>query len=211
MREVVLVRHGQASFGTDDYDRLSDLGHRQAEWLGRWLDAHEMGFDQVIRGDLRRHRETLEGIRWHMALPQAVIDPRFDEFHSDDLQAQYIAATGSDLARDREGFLADFPEVFAAWESGAITGSGESYAQFQGRVLDGLAAIETERTLVVTSGGVITAILADVLGLGPRAVADLLLMVHNASVHVIHRENGRWRLSLFNASPHLNSATRTYI
>ena len=34
---IHLVRHGQASFGTDDYDRLSDLGRMQATLAGREL------------------------------------------------------------------------------------------------------------------------------------------------------------------------------
>jgi broad specificity phosphatase PhoE len=31
MPTVLLVHHGQASFGASDYDVLSDLGRRQAE------------------------------------------------------------------------------------------------------------------------------------------------------------------------------------
>ena len=33
-RTLLLVRHGQASFGKSDYDRLSPGGHRQARLLG---------------------------------------------------------------------------------------------------------------------------------------------------------------------------------
>ena len=34
MSELHLVRHAQASFGSDNYDQLSDLGHRQSRLLG---------------------------------------------------------------------------------------------------------------------------------------------------------------------------------
>ena len=37
MPEFFLVRHGQASFGADNYDKLSALGHRQARWLGGYF------------------------------------------------------------------------------------------------------------------------------------------------------------------------------
>ena len=57
-----MVRHAQASFGTDDYDRLSELGHRQSRWLGEYLAERQLTFDRVVTGTLRRHRETLEGI-----------------------------------------------------------------------------------------------------------------------------------------------------
>ncbi|PCI45804.1 MAG: histidine phosphatase family protein, partial [Alphaproteobacteria bacterium] len=37
MAEIYLVRHGQASFNTDDYDRLSDRGRQQSEYLGQYF------------------------------------------------------------------------------------------------------------------------------------------------------------------------------
>ena len=60
MGTLYLVRHGQASFGEDDYDRLSPLGHRQAQQLGRYLGerfAREgVQIETVLMGSLRRHR-----------------------------------------------------------------------------------------------------------------------------------------------------------
>ena len=51
MGELVLVRHGQASFGAEDYDKLSPLGHQQSKWLGEYFKAHDLQFDAVWRGD----------------------------------------------------------------------------------------------------------------------------------------------------------------
>jgi broad specificity phosphatase PhoE len=62
MAELYLVRHAQAAFGTDDYDRLTDLGHRQSKWLGEYFRDRNVAFDRILTGSLRRHRETLEGI-----------------------------------------------------------------------------------------------------------------------------------------------------
>ena len=50
-----MVRHAQASFGTDDYDRLSELGHRQSRWLGEYLAERQLTFARVVTGTLRRH------------------------------------------------------------------------------------------------------------------------------------------------------------
>ena len=37
MTQILLVRHGQASFGADDYDKLNGIGERQAAVLGTFL------------------------------------------------------------------------------------------------------------------------------------------------------------------------------
>ena len=62
MSEFYLVRHGQASFGADNYDKLSVLGHQQAVWLGEYFKERNISFDRVLVGDMVRHQETAEGI-----------------------------------------------------------------------------------------------------------------------------------------------------
>ena len=63
MSQVLLVRHGQASWGSDDYDVLSDLGERQSRMLGEALAARGVVPDLVVRGAMRRHRQTAESER----------------------------------------------------------------------------------------------------------------------------------------------------
>ena len=62
MGVVLLVRHGQASFGADDYDVLSETGWEQSRLLGAWLADRKVVPDVIWRGDMRRHRETAEGM-----------------------------------------------------------------------------------------------------------------------------------------------------
>lgn len=62
MGAIHLVRHGQASFGSGDYDRLSETGHLQAELTGRDMAARGLRPDVVIHGGLRRQRETAQGL-----------------------------------------------------------------------------------------------------------------------------------------------------
>lgn len=210
MGEVVLIRHAQASAGTDDYDRLSPLGHEQAEWLGLWLRAHDLRFDHVYRGDLRRHAETagaLAGLG-----PEPVVDPRFDEFHYFALQQEYQRITGIPEARSREEFLETFPAVLTRWAAGEIGREGESFADFEARVSEALADVARagKTVLIVTSGGVIGVILRRVLGLSDEATADVMLAIRNASIHRLMHEGGRTRLSLFNAHPHLDPADRAH-
>ena len=212
MTEIYFVRHGQASFGAEDYDRLSPLGHQQAAWLGHYFRDHELDFDHVIQGSLRRHRETAAGIAAVFNMPAAETDPRFDELHYNPLEAAYIRATGIDAPSDRAAFLTHFPPMFSAWAAGEIAPEAESYAAFEARVQRALDAClsPSRRVLVITSGGVIGGALRGVLGLSARATADLLINIHNASVHRLVSEAGQLRLSLFNASPHLDGRTRAH-
>ncbi|MEH6382423.1 MAG: histidine phosphatase family protein [Dietzia cercidiphylli] len=62
MGAIHLVRHGQASFGSGDYDRLSETGHLQARLTGRDMAARGLRPDVVIHGGLRRQRETAQGL-----------------------------------------------------------------------------------------------------------------------------------------------------
>ena len=45
MGVLLLVRHGQASLGTADYDRLSDIGRRQAQVTGARLAGTDLTID----------------------------------------------------------------------------------------------------------------------------------------------------------------------
>ena len=62
MSELFLVRHAQASFGSSNYDQLSEIGMRQSEWLGGYFNSLRIHFDRLICGDMERHRQTLFGI-----------------------------------------------------------------------------------------------------------------------------------------------------
>ncbi|WHI52392.1 phosphoglycerate mutase family protein [Microbulbifer sp. MLAF003] len=62
MAESIVVRHGQASFGADDYDNLSDVGWQQSRWLGEYWRKTGQKFDRILCGSLRRHRQTTVGI-----------------------------------------------------------------------------------------------------------------------------------------------------
>ena len=58
MGSIFLIRHGQASFGADDYDVLSPVGVRQAEVLGEHLEQLGIAFDRCVSGSLRRQQHT---------------------------------------------------------------------------------------------------------------------------------------------------------
>jgi broad specificity phosphatase PhoE len=85
MATIYLIRHGQASFGTEDYDRLSALGTRQAEVLGEYLRDHGIAFDAVYSGDLQRQRETARlALKSQEREVPHHVDPRFNEVRNDE-------------------------------------------------------------------------------------------------------------------------------
>lgn len=206
MAEIILVRHGQANSSASDeasYDRLSELGHRQAAWLGAHLrDAH---FDHVVRGDMRRHAETAAGIG-----RAAQVDPRWNELSYFALSDALEAKTGIPHPPAGPGFIHHATQVFAHWQDDALTGVPERYGAFENRVLEALAGLTDQggRSLVVTSTGVISVILKHVLGLSLEGHMKMLAQTMNTSVHRVSALHGALYLSEFNAVPHLDAPER---
>ena len=60
MGMLLLIRHGQASFGAADYDQLSSVGKEQSQRLGAWLKHVGRAPDLVALGSMRRHAQTAE-------------------------------------------------------------------------------------------------------------------------------------------------------
>lgn len=85
MGSIYLIRHGQASFGADDYDVLSPVGVEQAQVLGRHLADLGLTFDRCLSGDLRRQQHTASAAfdqyrALGLSAPTLEIDPAFNEF-----------------------------------------------------------------------------------------------------------------------------------
>ncbi|HWT38351.1 MAG TPA: histidine phosphatase family protein, partial [Paraburkholderia sp.] len=172
MAELYLVRHGQASLGADDYDRLSDIGGQQGTWLGEYFAQRDIHFDRVMTGTLRRHAQTVDAIwRGLDASPlKTEIHPGLDEY---DFHALFRAlghehaALAERATRSPRDFFKALREVLNLWAEGALDGRApETWHAFQQRVADARRAIQHgngQRVLVVSSGGVIAALTQQVL------------------------------------------------
>ena len=209
MGEIILVRHGQANSGATDeesYDKLSDLGHQQAKWLGEYLSDREGAFDKVISGSLRRHKETAAGIGY--TNPQ--IDPRLNEMDYFNLGQALEDVHGVPFPGPDE-FAAHVPQVMEAWHKAEIMGV-ETFASFETRVTSVLqeAASPGVRVLCVTSGGVIGMIIRHLLNLDPTRMAHVLLPIMNSSLHRVHVIPQGPILASFNAVPHLDRNDRMH-
>lgn len=211
MGELVLVRHGQANSAAQDedgYDKLSDLGHQQAAWLGQWLRDHEAPFDRVMMGSLRRHRETATGMGDMGAAPE--VDDRLNELDYFNLSQAHAAHTGKPPPT-AETFVHHITDIMEAWHRAEIQGN-ESYAAFEARVADvlNLAATPGKRVLCVTSGGVIGMMARHLLNLDPARMAHLLVPIRNCSIHRIAVLDQATILAGFNATPHLDTPDRIH-
>lgn len=212
MGEITFVRHGQASFGTANYDRLSDLGHVQAQWLGEHLNATSHGFDRVVSGTLRRHRETLSGIRQHFGVEDVIEDDRLNEMAYHHMESAFRADNPMPDPETGPEMEALFSKVLRAWEGDAIEHTGESFAAFQSRILAAIDehSIEGSSTLFISSGGPKGILLRHVLGFDISALTEMILKTYNASYTTLEVQSGGYRLQQFNAIPHLESKDRSH-
>jgi broad specificity phosphatase PhoE len=214
MTEILLVRHAQASFGAEDYDRLSALGWQQARWLGEYFAERGARFERVVRGSLRRHAETLAGIAEgaNGAIGPVQEDLRLDEYDSGALLRAWTRGAGIAAAADRRAHFRALREAMLAWTEGALEGAAhEPFDAFRARVLaalEDLRASGAARILVVTSGGPIATMLAEALGMSARALVDLNLQTRNTGISELRAGARALRCVSFNAVPHLDRPDR---
>tara|TARA_R110001592_G_scaffold7450_2_gene41769 strand:+ start:1224 stop:1925 length:702 start_codon:yes stop_codon:yes gene_type:complete len=219
--ELILVRHGQASFGAESYDKLSPLGIEQVQLLAQHLRSNEEQFDHVYCGDLQRQRETAAILQplmvdsaqspsIHLGLNEydgtPIIDLYLRDHHQSDTPVQLPIL-------DRKEFQLIFEAATTRWIEGGLQPSAEDsdfepWLDFKARVhntMDELMARHGNgsRVLVSTSGGVIALALQRVLGLPDAQVIAANWMVNNSSVTRIRYGGGRVSLSLFNGLSHL--------
>ncbi|HET7385181.1 MAG TPA: histidine phosphatase family protein [Nocardioidaceae bacterium] len=188
MSTLLLVRHGQASWGADDYDVLSETGEEQARVLGHTLAARGVVPDLLVHGVMKRQRETArliaEAARWQ-AVPAE--DFGWDEMdHVEVLSRQPATFTG-DNPTPRE-FQTWFEAATDRWAAGTFDSEyAESFPAFSARVATALQQLtdrlgEGQTAVVVTSGGPIARTCTELLGAGIATHKLLAAVVVNASV-----------------------------
>lgn len=210
MGTLYLVRHGQASFGADDYDQLSVLGHRQCVRLGEYFRRSGRRFDAVLTGTLKRHAQSLagiaEGMQW---TPEPLRWPGLDEYDS---EAVIRAIHPQPLARP------DTPELYRhhfrllregllQWMAGSAAPEGmPSHVDFVAGVnsaLDHVRSTYAGEVLIVSSGGPIATAVSQILGTKAETMIELNMRIRNSSVTEFAFSSKRHALVSFNTLPHL--------
>lgn len=214
MGVILLVRHGQASFGSADYDVLSPMGERQARCLGEALANRGIRPASVISGSMRRQRASADALvkqaGWDL---EVSVDAAWNEFDHVGLAAD--PAIGAEPP-DRRAFQAALEAGMRRWAgTDGAPAASESFADFTARTESALRAAASGQpsgatALVVTSGGVIAWIAASLLGAGAEQWIRLNRVCVNTGVTTI--VTGRQGVSLvaFNDHSHLSPPEITY-
>ncbi|MEO8544385.1 MAG: histidine phosphatase family protein [Burkholderiaceae bacterium] len=213
MGTLYLVRHGQASFGSDNYDQLSDLGRRQSERLGGWLAAKGLPFEAAWCGSLQRQRQTLDGICQGAGLQLPVtVWPGLNEYDS----AAVIATVHPDALEKP-----DTPEKYrhhfrllrdglTQWMNGVVSPRGmPDYPTFVDGVWQALEQVRRNcsgNVLMVSSGGPIATVVGRVLGTAPETTIELNMRIRNSAVTEFAFNPKRHMLLTYNTLPHLDDA-----
>lgn len=220
MAERLLIRHGQARFGADDYDALSPAGFDQARHLGQWLARQGSPPDLVVTGSLRRHRETADTCLAAAGLAAARLElPGLDEIGHEALLRRHrpdlvsAAMLRDELARQpdpQRAFQALFVAATERWiAAGDSADYPESWPAFRARVATAWDAVHRHpaaQAWVFTSGGPIGVIAAALLGLAPERSFDLAWPQVNTSLSRVRTRGAAATLVTYNAWPHLEAA-----
>jgi broad specificity phosphatase PhoE len=218
---IYLVRHGQAAFGTDHYDRLTETGFAQARLLGGYFGRRHIRFDAVFTGTLRRQTETAQAIfEGHPEFGTSPLQETFPGLDEYKPEAIMMALTGNFPAPALEAARRDpvvvrehfrvLREALLAWAEDRTKPEGMPVWQaFQDSAVEAL--VEARRrfpdgnVLIVSSGGPIAAVVAATLNAPPAAAVELNLRIRNSSLTEFAATPRRHNLISFNGLPHLDT------
>ena len=224
MSTLYLIRHGQASFGTADYDALSDRGRHQARLLGAFFLKVGIRFDACWSGTLRRQQQTIREVRdcyldagRDMPLPTETA--ALDEYDYEAVLRALVPLIEkedpafipdvSHMLSDRRAFQLVFARVMTRWASGRDAVENLiSWSSFAAGVATGIRDIidrsgSSSQVAAFTSGGPIAAIIGSVLGLTAEKAISLSWQLVNASITRFKFSGGRISLDTFNEYGHL--------
>jgi len=226
---LYLLRHGQAG-NRNDYDRLSDLGHRQAALLGEYLAAQKLEFTALLCGAMRRQRETAQHTLDAFAaaglpLPELVIDQRWNEFDLDHVYGELgpqIAAHDEEFRREYDEMMANYADpdaafqrnstnmdikVFRAWLSGKLPYTGESWQDFHARIvaaLNDLRRYADAGNVGVFTSATPTAISVNYsMGVTEARAVRIAGLTFNSSISTLRIHPNEFTMFSFNSVPHL--------
>lgn len=226
MAAIYLIRHGQASFGQQNYDVLSERGIRQAQMTGAAFSQRGIQFDLALQGAMQRHAQTAEHCLTQMDyMPTLDIDPRFNEFPHEEIlfklkpelsEPHAVAALLAQSDNPNKTFQQLFARAIARWMSGEHdTEYSETWSAFRARVHQALQELVTSKhnnIAVFTSGGPISLAVQFALELPDATAINLSWSTINASItRLLHSEHRGVSLSYFNDFAHLERQDQDYV
>lgn len=214
MGTLYLVRHGQASFGADDYDQLSPLGQQQSQRLGAYFRERGLQFEAVLMGSLKRHRQTWEGIHQGLGAPEVSpsVWPGLNEYDSHAV-IHTIHPEPLDKPDTPERYKHHFGLLrkgLHAWMRGQAQPQGmPSFSDFVQGIQDAMAHVRAQHSgdvLMVSSGGPISTAVGTLLGAPPESMVEMNMRIRNTAVSELVFNPKRHSLVSFNTINHLDAA-----
>jgi len=232
MSEIYLVRHAQASYLSDNYDKLSEVGEKQSQLLAKYLHEKSIKFDQAFVGPLVRQNQTFNFIKEQNDIAHTTNllnlkeheGPKALKLYYEDLinESEYVRNLWEAFQKDpslrRKNSLLIFEHFIRKWIRGEIRVNGtEPWSEFKTNALFALSQIRSnthknQRSLVVSSGGTIAAMLSSVLKMHDMIeVAQLNYLIRNASITKLTLNKDRISLLSFNEVTHLPVKMHTFV
>jgi broad specificity phosphatase PhoE len=230
MRSLYLVRHGQASFGSDDYDRLTDSGIRQCMLLRERLSTLLPQRPILAGGSHRRHLQSALTCAeaWGPAhAAEFLVDAGFDEYDHVEIllratpQFTDLQALSAHVAQQDDpprAFQRIFADAAARWASGKFDGEyTQSWSAFADRCGSALTHLLTRHdvtrpVMVFTSGGVIGAICQRLLGIPDDRIFDLNWSLYNVGLtRLLVDDDGQLKLGYLNCIAHLDTSDGRFL
>lgn len=227
MGQIYLVRSGQASFGSTNYDQLSAMGYEQARLLGGWFAKAGQPFHRMITGGMARHHQTADACVAQLESKQVqdaecLTDQGFAEFDHHEVMLRHcpefadagtfqrLLARSADPQRAAEQlFRAAMQRWMTGWHDDQYA---ETWPDFRRRVVSALERLDTpdskRTTIVFTSSGVIATVIQHVLGFQDFQVMEMTWKLANCAVTRLLHRPGEFGLSYLNNYSHLEQPGR---
>ncbi len=225
MAAIYLIRHGQASFGTANYDQLSERGLLQATALGNSLRERGIQFDAAFAGTMQRHAQTALNCLTAMGSdlqPQTLAG--LNEYDHEEVFARHVpelrdkSELNQYLARfpnPAKTFQIEFEKAVVRWRSGEFDSDySESWLQFRNRCVNALHTIRTHAAksiAVFSSGGPIATITGNTLGISDAQIVELNWNIINCSVTCLLFNSEKITLRYFNDFSHFDGADKALL
>ena len=228
MGTLYLIRHGQASYGEVDYDRLSVRGQAQARAVGTWLAAAKV--DATYVGPLVRQQQTIGSARETAGIPEPTTMPELAEYPAFEMLQHFVPRLVVEDPKFAQIKTAPTPRlldeafhtILAKWSRDEWTIDGvERAVDFVARVRGGLdrilrAAASGARVAAITSAGPIGVAVGLVFGITPERMIRSSIVIRNASITEIRFRSTDfdWQpdkvsLVTFNVTSHLPAELTT--
>ncbi|MDX1958130.1 MAG: histidine phosphatase family protein [Leptospiraceae bacterium] len=232
MIEIFFIRHGQASFGKDNYDVLSDKGKLQAEKLAEYFQNEKIIPDKIFTGSLVRQKETAKSTSKSFSDLKIIESSSLNEFKREfwkdsaeeiskikpEFSNLYNLYKKKLLANPKQSRIIFFDlteRILKYWKDGGKIPKHPLYSEFKTNILSFYDTICNEksktRIFAFSSGTPISILVSHALGIHEGSELKLLPLICNTSITKILYKKNEFFCEFINSTPHLMTKERTLI